>query len=226
MHKRSNFLYKNLANAVSILGVLPICLLFQEGGYRYLIPLMIYSNVMDDLDGVLAAKLNIRSEFGALLDNVCDSIAHSVFVMVVGMHFGGACVVASLIGVAAIVVRSVSRLVPSHVAGMGSPTNELVRHTLFVLLLANIFKFSATPYLIIAFLLHAVTMLMPYKLPYLIRGMTKSGIAIGLLNVTLLVAWLVPSTTSVIAGCFVISYLVSLATAIILGSTKESLGVS
>ena len=46
-----------------------------------------YNNFMDDLDGVLAAKLNIRSDFGALLDNVCDAIAHTVVVMAVGMHF-------------------------------------------------------------------------------------------------------------------------------------------
>ena len=226
MHKLTNLLYKNLANAVSILGVLPICLLFQEDCYRYLIPLMIYSNVMDDLDGVLAAKLNIKSEFGALLDNVCDSIAHSAFIMVVGMHFGGACVVASLIGVVAIVLRSVGRLVPSHVTGGGSPTNELVRHTLFVLLLAHIFEFYAPPYLIAAFLIHSVTMLMPYSVPYLIRSMTKSVLAISLLNLSLMVAWQFPSTTAVIASGFVISFLVSLATALVRGSTKVSLEVS
>ncbi len=52
-------IYKNLANAVSILGVLPLCLLFVADGYRYLIPLIVYNNIMDDLDGILAAKLNI-----------------------------------------------------------------------------------------------------------------------------------------------------------------------
>ncbi len=210
MHKLSDFLYKNLANAVSILGVLPLCILFREGGYQYLIPLMIYSNVMDDLDGILAGKLSIRSEFGAMMDNVCDAIAHSVFVMVVGMHFGGVCVAASLFGVTAIVWRSVYRLVPGQAAGTGSATNELIRHVLFVLLLAQIFKFNAAPYLIAAFLFHTVSMLLPYKLPYLIRGMTKSALAIGLVNVALLVAWLVPTATPVIAASFIISYLVSL----------------
>ena len=69
-----------MANVVSILGVLPICILFGEHGYDYLLPLIVYNNIMDDLDGVLAAKLNIKSNFGARLDNVCDAIAHSVFV--------------------------------------------------------------------------------------------------------------------------------------------------
>jgi len=210
MHKLSDFLYKNLANAVSILGVLPLCILFREGGYQYLIPLMIYSNVMDDLDGILAGKLNIRSEFGAMMDNVCDAIAHSVFVMVVGMHFGGVCAAASLFGAAAIVWRSVSRLVPGKAAGTGSATNELIRHVLFVLLLAPIFQFNAAPYLIATFLFHTVSMLLPYKLPYLIRGLTKSALAIGLVNVALLVAWLVPTATSVIAAIFIITYLGSL----------------
>ena len=63
---QGHFIYRNLANTVSILGVLPLVLLFLEDGYRYLIPLIIFNNVMDDLDGVLAAKLNIRSRFTAL----------------------------------------------------------------------------------------------------------------------------------------------------------------
>ena len=52
---QKNFLYRNLANIASILGVLPLILLFLEDGYRYLIPLIIFNNVMDDLDGILAA---------------------------------------------------------------------------------------------------------------------------------------------------------------------------
>ncbi|MDP7017324.1 MAG: CDP-alcohol phosphatidyltransferase family protein [Pirellulaceae bacterium] len=215
MRKPSSFIYRNLANAVSILGVLPLCILFGEGGYQFLIPLIIYNNMMDDLDGVLAAKLNIRSEFGAILDNVCDSIAHTIIVMIVGVHFGGVCAVASLVGVTAMVLRGVTRLDPGQATGTGSPTNEMIRHVFFILVLAQIFEFSAAPYLTAAFLLHTVSMLIPYKLPYLIRGMTKSALAIGLVNVALIVAWLVPSTAPVIAACFVVSYLYSLLTAII-----------
>ena len=70
MQQLNSFIFKNLANAVSILGVLPICILFHEGGFQYLIPLIIYNNVMDDLDGILAGKLNIRSGVGATMDNV------------------------------------------------------------------------------------------------------------------------------------------------------------
>jgi hypothetical protein len=52
-------------------------------------------------------------------------------------------------------------------------------------------------------------MLAPFRMPYLIRSLTKSATAISLVNVAIVVAWLVPSTTLMIAACFVISYLYS-----------------
>ena len=56
---RANFLYRNLANATSLLGVLPLVVLFLDDGYRFVIALILFNNFMDDLDGVLAARLNI-----------------------------------------------------------------------------------------------------------------------------------------------------------------------
>ena len=202
--------YRNLANATSVLGVLPLCLLFSESGYVYLFPLIIYCNVMDDLDGILAAKLNIRSDFGARLDNVCDAVSHSIVVMVVGMKFGGSCTTAALAAVAAVIIRSVSRLDPKATAGAGSPTNELVRHVFFILLLSERFAFDGTPYLIAAFALNAMTMTLPWKLPFMIRAMTKSPFAIGLVNVALLVAWLAPVALPLITAAFVGAYLFSI----------------
>jgi len=61
-------IYKNLPNIVSLLGVLPLSILFFKDGFQYLIPLIIYNNIMDDLDGILAIKLNLKSDFGAALD--------------------------------------------------------------------------------------------------------------------------------------------------------------
>ena len=211
--------YKNLANVVSILGILPIAILFMKDGYQYLIPLIVYNNIMDDLDGILAGKLNIRSQFGAILDNVCDAVAHTTFVMAVAMHVwmdqgdvcGGVCAAAGLVAAMALVLRVVSRLDPAAVTGTGSPTNELVRHVLFILLLAGMFDFAPAPFLIVAFSLHAVSMLLPYRMPWLIRSLTKSASAIGLVNVALVVAWLVPYTTPVIAASFFVTYLVSFA---------------
>jgi phosphatidylglycerophosphate synthase len=59
---QGNVLLRNVANVVSILGVLPLCILFRECGYQYLIALIVCNNIMDDLDGVLAVKLDIKSE--------------------------------------------------------------------------------------------------------------------------------------------------------------------
>ena len=111
-----NFLLRNVANVISILGVLPLCVLFWEYGSQYLIPLIVYNNIMDDLDGVLAVRLDIKSQFGAMLDNVCDAISHSIFALVVGMHYfqqadnlfvGGACAAGSLLATVAIILRVV-----------------------------------------------------------------------------------------------------------------------
>ena len=216
------FIYKNIANIISILGVLPLCILFMDGGYQYLIPLFIYNNIMDDLDGILAVELNIESEFGAIMDNVCDAISHVVFVMVVGMHYGGACAIFSLASAAAIILRVVFRLSPKTVSVAGSPTNELIRHVLFILLLADIFTFSPASILIVVFALHAASMLIPFKMRYLIRNMTKSTTAISLVNVALLVAWLVPSTTLIIASCFIVTYLFSFVVGGIMWLGKET----
>jgi len=205
--------YKNLANIVSLLGILPLVILFGENGYAYIIPLMIYNNFMDDLDGVLAAKLNIRSQFGANLDNVCDAIAHTAIVMLVGMHFGGLTAAACVLAAAVIVIRGVSRLDPTANKSCGSPTNELIRHMFFVLLLADLFAFEAGPFLITACVFHAVSMLVPYKLPWLLRGLTKSATSVGLINVALVTAWLVPWMTPIIAAAFIGSYLCSLTVA-------------
>jgi phosphatidylserine synthase len=206
-------LYRNLANAVSILGILPICILFTEDGYKYLIPLIVFNNIMDDLDGVLAGVLNIRSKFGANLDNLCDVVAHTVFVMMVGTHYGGFCLGFSLVAALSILLRVTVRLDPTSATGTGSPTNELMRHIFFILLLAEIFDFGPSPVLAVAFSLNAVSMLVPFALPYLLRSLAKSKLAIGAINIALVVAYLVSEATPVIAACFFLLYVFSLAVA-------------
>ncbi|MBN4061890.1 MAG: hypothetical protein COA57_03920 [Flavobacteriales bacterium] len=203
-------IYKNLPNIVSILGVLPLVLLFREDSFQFIIPLIIYNNIMDDLDGILAVKLNIKSDFGARLDNVCDAISHTILVMVIGMHYSLICGLISLVAVAAILIRSVSRLSPSKVDGMGSPTNELIRHLLFVLLLADMFSFNPAWPLVMIFLMNTISMFIPYPMPYMIRSQAKTIPAILLVNITLILAWLLPYTTPVIAGGFILTYFYSL----------------
>ncbi len=203
-------LYRNIPNLVSILGVVPLALLLREDGFRYLLPLIVYNNIMDDLDGILAAKLDLKSEFGAALDNVCDAVAHTLVVMAVGMHYGGLCALLSLVAVVSIMVRVVSRLTPTPKTGMGSPTNELMRHILFVVIVAQYFGVAVEPFINMAFVLNAVSMQVPYPLAFSIRSLTTSPAAIGLANVALAAAWLVPVTALPIGACFAGTYLVSL----------------
>jgi len=203
-------LYRNIPNIVSILGVVPFAVLFLEDGFRYLLPLIVYNNMMDDLDGILAVKLDLKSEFGAALDNVCDAVAHVLVVMAVGMHFGGLCAVLSLVAVVSIIVRAVSRLIPMSKTGGGSPTNELMRQILFVLVATQYFGLASAPFLSIAFILNAVSMQVPYRLAFSIRSLTTSPAAIGLVNVALVVAWLFPVTALPIGICFAGTYLYSL----------------
>ena len=67
----------------------------------------------------------------------------------------------------------------------------------------------ATFLLIPLFLLHTVSMLVPYKMPALIRGRAKSATAVGAVNAVLIAAWLIPSATLFIAAAFVLTYLYS-----------------
>lgn len=200
-------IYKNIPNFVSILGILPLALLFIDNGYQYLIPLIIYNNIMDDFDGILARKLKLKSDFGARLDNVGDAVSHTLFVMVIGMHYGLISGVISLIAVTAILIRVVSRLTSSDETG--SPTNELIRHLFFTLLLAELFGFNPVLSLITVFLINTISMILPYQMPYMIRSQAKTAFTICMVNVVLITAWLIPYTTPVIAGCFIIAYLYS-----------------
>ena len=205
--KGKDLIVRNLANLISLLGVLPVCVLFLDDGYRYIVPLIVFNNIMDDLDGIVAAKLNIKSVFGAALDNVCDAVAHATFVLMVGMHYGWICAVPGLAAVTAMLIRVVSRIVPGATVGVGSPTNELIRHMFFVLLLARVFDFDVAIVLAAVFTLHTVSMLLPYRMPGLIRSVTKSAFSIGLVNVALVAAWLAPYAAPVVAAAFGSTYL-------------------
>ena len=203
----AKLLYRNIPNIVSILGVLPLTVLFHEHGFQYLIPLIIFNNIFDDLDGILASKLNLKSDFGARLDNVCDAVSHSIFVMVIGMHYGPFFSMVSLVAIAAILIRLVSRLDPLASKTTGSSTNELIRHLLFALLLANMFGFEPGILMVVIFVAHTGSMLLPYPMPHMIRSQTKSPLTIGLVNLSLIASWLLPITLPIIAGSFFLTYL-------------------
>lgn len=205
----TKFIYRNLPNIVSILGTLPVFLLLMEDGYKFLFPLIVYNNFMDDLDGILAAELNLRSQLGSNLDNVADCVTHSLFVLTIGFHFGNgitAVAAAAAVATIAILLRVVSRLTSPSLNGTGSPTNELIRHLLLLLLAARIFDFDPVPFLIALFALHSVSMLAPFRMPFMIRSLAKSTAAVCAVNIVLVTAWLVPMTTPFIAVTFAGAY--------------------
>ncbi len=206
-------IYRNLPNIVSILGVLPLCILLREDAFVYLCPLIVFNNIMDDLDGILAKKLRLCSEFGAGLDNVCDAVAHILIAMVVGSHYGGVVLALSLLAAVAILVRVVQRLAPapSPATGTGTPTNELMRHLLLLTILQESFGFDIAPYLVAAYFLNSASMLVPFAMPHLARSRAKTATAILGVNVALAVAWCVPVTAPFMAAAFWGAYLYSFA---------------
>ena len=202
-------IYRNLPNIVSIAGVLPLCILLLDDGYKYLCVLIVFNNIMDDLDGILAKKLRLRSDFGAGLDNVCDAVAHILIAMVVGSHYGGIVLVFSLLASVAILVRVVQRIAPSPASGAGTPTNELMRHLLLLSILQVLYGFDLTPYLVVVFLLNSVSMLVPFAMPHLVRSRAKSVVAVALVNGAIVLAWGVPETAPFVAAAFFGTYVYS-----------------
>ncbi len=208
---RLNGIYRNLPNIVSILGVLPLCILLLDDGFAYLCALIVFNNIMDDLDGILAKKLRLCSDFGAGLDNVCDAVAHILIAMVVGVHHGGVVQAFSLLAEVAILVRVVQRLGPSPASGTGTPTNELMRHLLLLSILQGLYGFDITAYLIVALLLNSVSMLVPFAMPHLVRSRAKSATTVLLVNVALALAWGIPAAAPFVAAAFFGTYLYSFA---------------
>lgn len=202
-----NFLYKNLPNIVSVLGVVPLCLLFAPGEAKLLPALIVYNNFMDDLDGTLARTLNLRSEFGATIDNLCDAVATTLLAMAVGAFYGRVALVASAFASASVLIRMTGRMVPGAKGGGGSPTNELMRHLLFLMLLERAFGAHVSGFVVVTMVMHAASMVSPFPMPQLLRTKATSVRSIALVNVALLVAFFVPFAILPIAIAFWATYL-------------------
>ncbi len=209
MNASLKHVYRNLPNIVSILGVLPLFVLLRESAFPYLCALIVFNNIMDDLDGILAKKLGLGSDFGARLDNVCDAVAHILIATVVGFHYGGVVLAFSVVSAVAILLRVVARLAPSPVSGIGTPTNELMRHLLLLILLQGVYGFDIGPYLIVAYLFNSISMLVPFAMPHQIRARAQTATTVSLVNVALVIAWRIPATVPFIAAAFLGSYVYS-----------------
>jgi phosphatidylglycerophosphate synthase len=202
--------YCNFPNLVSLAGVLPLCLLLTPGGYAFLPPLIVYNNLMDDLDGMLARAMRLTTHFGFRLDNVCDAAGHTMITMAVGAHFGGWALLAAMAPSAAILVRMTGRLQPEGPDGLGSTTNELMRHLLFLILLERAFDVAIRGWVIGVFLIHAVTLVAPIPMPHLLRSRARRVWAVGAINASLVVALLAPMWSALIALPFGVTFVSSL----------------
>lgn len=202
--------WRNIPNAVSLAGVLPLCLLLTAGGYAFLPLLIVYNNAMDDLDGMLARAMRLTSRFGFRLDNVCDAAAHTLIVLAVGAHFGGWVIWAAMAPSGAILLRMTSRLRPEGPDGLGSTTNELMRHLLFLLLAAQAFGIGVRGWVVAVFLVHAFALLAPFPMPHLLRSRFHKPWAVGVINASLVVVLLAPRWTPLVALPFVLTFLASL----------------
>ncbi len=203
----SSSIYRNSANVVSILGVLPLCLLLRPGGGELLPALIVFNNFMDDLDGILARVLRIRSRFGALLDNVCDAVAHSLIVLVVGLLYGDFVLLLAALAVVGILIRIVRRVDDLDRPSRGSPTNELMRHLFLILLLEQVYQVELAWAAGALMVLNTVSMLVPFRLPNLIRSRTTTTSGVLLVNVALVVAWRLPPALPIVAILFLGAYL-------------------
>jgi hypothetical protein len=56
-------------------------------------------------------------------------------------------------------------------------------------------------------LIHAVTMVVPYRMPHPIIDAATTATRLGLVNVALVAAWLIPAITPIIATAFFGAYL-------------------
>lgn len=205
------FIKSNTANIISLAGVAPLALLFLPEPLFWLPLIIVLNNLADDLDGLVAGWLKIRSRFGANLDNVCDAVAHGMITIALAVSVGGLSTFTGLIAACSVILRSTIRLDPA-CSVKGTPTNELMRHCLIVILLAQLEIISLQLWLPVIFLFHTVTMLLNYPLPFLIRSFTKSSKAILLLNLVLLIIVVIPLPWIVVSAGFVFigSYLVSI----------------
>ncbi len=141
----------------------------------------------------------------------CDAVTHILIAMVVDARYGGVVLAPSLLSAVAILIRVVQRVDPSHVSGMGTPTNELMRHLLLLTVLQQAFGFDITPYLFAAYLWNSVSMLVPFAMPHLDRSKARTATAVLGVNVVLAAASFAPATVPFVAAAFLGTHLYSFA---------------
>ena len=86
-----------------------------------------------------------------------------------------------------------------------------MRHLLLLSILQGLYGFDIRVYLVVAFLLNAVSMHVPFAMPHLVRARAKSTAAVMSVNGALVLAWGIPVTAPFVAVAFFGTYLYSFA---------------
>ena len=86
-----------------------------------------------------------------------------------------------------------------------------MRHLLLLSILQELYGLDTTAYLILAFFLNSVSMLVPFGMPHLMRARAKSAMAVVTINGALALAWGIPPAAPFVAAAFFGTYLYSFA---------------
>ncbi|MCL2023069.1 MAG: CDP-alcohol phosphatidyltransferase family protein [Oscillospiraceae bacterium] len=80
----------NVPNVICILRIvllIPFTLLYMEKHYMAALILLLISGISDKLDGVIARKYDMITEFGKLLDPIADKVTQIVLAVILLFHF-------------------------------------------------------------------------------------------------------------------------------------------
>lgn len=79
-----NSITKNIPNCITALRIIgTVCLVFTKPMSLHFFIIYIFTGVTDVLDGFIARKLKITSEFGAKLDSIADLLFYSIMVIMI-----------------------------------------------------------------------------------------------------------------------------------------------
>ena len=73
------------------------------------------------------------------------------------------------------------------------------------------YGFDVNAFLIVAFILNSMSMLVPFAMPHLVRSRAKSVVTVLLVNAALVLAWGSPDTVPFVAAAFFGTYIYSFA---------------
>lgn len=140
----SNFNIANFTTLCSLMTGLSSAFFFNHGKYDTAFLLIFASGLLDSLDGTLATKFNCRTKFGALLDDIVDTVLYvALYPVLIFLLFGD---VLMFLAAASYTVSGVLRhtrgICYTEIKRQGFPTTSIAYFAPIVWWL-----FSGSPYL-------------------------------------------------------------------------------